>query len=75
MSIVRQLVLQRLSLLTGRFWPMLLKKSLHGVFNPPVKKSTSHIGLQTARERRLGVGTAPIKVTLPSLHAAIAQGE
>jgi hypothetical protein len=31
---------------------MLLKTSLHGVFNPLVKKSTSQIDLQTALERR-----------------------
>jgi hypothetical protein len=34
---------------------MLLIKPLLGFFNPPVKKSTSQIGLQTARERRLRV--------------------
>jgi hypothetical protein len=35
-----------------RNWPMLLKKSRHAVCNRQVKKTTSQIGLQTAREHR-----------------------
>ena len=36
-------------------WPMLLKKSLHGVAAPQAKISTSQIGLQASREPWLGV--------------------
>src|SRR6266700_2720303 len=36
-------------------WPILLKKSLCGFCNPLAKKTTSQIGLQTARGLRLRV--------------------
>jgi hypothetical protein len=42
-----------------RSWPILLKKSLRGFFDSLARKSTSQIGLQTAREHRSRVRRPP----------------